>query len=357
MAFDKRQTNIAKGLAVLLLLWHHLFFQEPELYNKFTSLLIVRTVPIECFLSRFCQVCVAMFLFLSGFGLYKSWCKNINTEKLKNGNTKMKQQFLFVKNHLLKLLFQYWFIYVLFVPLGILFGIKFWEIYKYNLFYGIMDFMGLANIFTTPTINPTWWFMSIIIILYLLFPVLMKLFKWSSEVLIVCSVILMIIPIFSGIPYFGKYFIWFPPFIFGMYFAENDLFSKIQKHNASWMKAIAFSIGFIFLMAYLRRIGGNSVKYDTLFALSIILFSYLVLSRIKFISYLLDCLGKHSGTIFMFHTFIYYLYFSDFIYWFKYSPIIYIVMIALCYFIVIVIKYLKKLVKYDNFVNKLAGRK
>ena len=96
MAFDKRQTNIAKGLAVLLLLWHHLFFQEPELYNKFTSLLIVRTVPIECFLSRFCKVCVAMFLFLSGFGLYKSWCKNINTEKLKNGNTKMKQQFLFV---------------------------------------------------------------------------------------------------------------------------------------------------------------------------------------------------------------------------------------------------------------------
>ena len=28
MAFDKRQTNIAKGLAVLLLLWHHLFFQD-----------------------------------------------------------------------------------------------------------------------------------------------------------------------------------------------------------------------------------------------------------------------------------------------------------------------------------------
>lgn len=31
MDFDKRQTNIAKGVAVLLLLWHHLFYDDPDL--------------------------------------------------------------------------------------------------------------------------------------------------------------------------------------------------------------------------------------------------------------------------------------------------------------------------------------
>ncbi len=33
MAFDKRQTNIAKGIAVLFMLYHHLFFDTPEKYK------------------------------------------------------------------------------------------------------------------------------------------------------------------------------------------------------------------------------------------------------------------------------------------------------------------------------------
>ena len=69
LVFDKRQTNIAKGVAVLLLLWHHLFYNKPEYYERFTSIFVYQGVPIECRIATFCKVCVAIFLVLSGFGL------------------------------------------------------------------------------------------------------------------------------------------------------------------------------------------------------------------------------------------------------------------------------------------------
>lgn len=55
MTFDKRQTNIAKGVAVLLLLWHHLFYNDPKNYGKFISILKIDNVPIECVIAGSCK--------------------------------------------------------------------------------------------------------------------------------------------------------------------------------------------------------------------------------------------------------------------------------------------------------------
>ena len=75
LLFDIRRTNIPKGVALLLLLWHHLFYNSPQYYNSFTSLYVFHGVPIECQIARFCKVCVAIFLVLSGYGLTKSFSK------------------------------------------------------------------------------------------------------------------------------------------------------------------------------------------------------------------------------------------------------------------------------------------
>lgn len=77
MTFDKRQTNIAKGVAVLLLLWHHLFYNDPKNYGKFISVLNINNVPIECLIAILCKICVAIFVFLSGYGLFRSYEKYV----------------------------------------------------------------------------------------------------------------------------------------------------------------------------------------------------------------------------------------------------------------------------------------
>ena len=179
MEFDIRQTRIAKGIAILLLLWHHIFLNTPENQQRFVSLFSIKGVPIECLVSEYAKVCVAMFLVLSGYGLYKSWINRFGIILGGNYNPRIKDQISFVKNRLTKLMFGFWVVFIIFVPLSIWFGKPFWIVYKGNVLYGLIDFFGLSTIFSTPTMNPTWWFMGAIIVFYILFPLLIKLFSYS----------------------------------------------------------------------------------------------------------------------------------------------------------------------------------
>ena len=95
MIFDKRQTNIAKGVAVLLLLWHHLFYNNPKSYGKFISVLNINKVPVESVIADLCKVCVAVFLLLSGYGLYRSY-QNFCNETIVNNRIDVKKDCKFV---------------------------------------------------------------------------------------------------------------------------------------------------------------------------------------------------------------------------------------------------------------------
>lgn len=97
----------------------------------------------------------------------------------------------------------------------------------------------------------------------------------------------------------------------------------------------------------------DKATIDFLFAFAIIVFSFLILSKIPILNSVLEHLGKYSGMIFMFHTFIYSYYFYDFIYWFKFSPLIYIVMLIVCYLIAKGLELLKKLIKYDSLIKRI----
>ena len=353
MCFDKRQTNIAKGVSVLMLLWHHLFYDTPEQYSLFSSLYLVHGIPIECFIARLCNVCVAIFLFLSGFGLYKSWqSKLMHSVQTNNRKSIVKHSLFFSINHLKNLLMSYWFIYVVFVPIGVFFGRKFWEIYNLNVFYGLSDVLGFAFLFNTPTMNETWWFMSVIILLYLFFPVLLRILNWSGEILLIISIILMVFPYFSGISFLGKYFVYIPPFVLGMLFAQRNGFEFIALQNKFKFQRVLLCGLLIVLFGYIRWISIDSLFFDSLFALAIIMFSFLVLSQINVLNSVFEFLGKHSGFIFMFHTFIYNYYFKRIIYAFKYSVVIFIVMVVSCCFISVLLNYIKQWIHFNKIVVK-----
>lgn len=354
MVFDKRQTNIAKGVALLLLLWHHLFYNSPAYYDKFVSLFSIKGIPAECYIAVFCKVCVSIFLFLSGYGLYKSYDSYIKKVNAKS-NFNIKEDLIFVKNHLIKLMSEYWFIYVIFVSMGFFINRNPIEIYRGNVLYFILDFFGLSNIFKTPTMNPTWWFMSLIIILYILFPLLYKLLKYSPEMLLLGSFFVLV---FYFLPELFGLRIYLFPFIFGMYFSVNDMFSKIESRLNKPLKILLVPLlSFIITLWLKATVFIKGAEIDGFFAVSIICVSYLVLSRIPVLNKCLESIGKLSGSIFMFHTFIFSFYFSDLIYASKYSIMIYIVMVVVCYLVAVIISYLQKLIRYDEFIEHLIKRK
>lgn len=143
MIFDKRQTFIAKGMATLMLLWHHLFGSYSIFLDKVISLLSFKGIPVECIIASFCKICVAIFVLLSGYGLYKSYNKKSNDSTVLSKKQKIIGDITFVKNHLIKIMFDFWLVYIIFVIMGIFFNHDAFEIYRGNFLYFLIDFFWL----------------------------------------------------------------------------------------------------------------------------------------------------------------------------------------------------------------------
>jgi len=353
MIFDKRQSNIAKGIAALLLLWHHVFYNNERIINSITPLINTSGTPIVCFFSIFAKVCVAIFCVLTGYGLFKSFSSFADRNRI-NGKFKLTKQFVFVKNHFLNLMSKYWFVYIIFGLLGIAIGASRFTLYEGSILSGIIDFLGLASLFGTPTLNATWWFMYMIIIFYILFPIVYKLFSYSPELVLILSLFLLILPPISFVGELQKYQ---SCFIIGMYISNYNLLERISVKLGSTPKRFSVCIVGLLTTAYFRFDMFNSNKYDAFFAVIIILTSFTILSRIPILNRALEEIGKYSALIFMSHTFIYAYYFRNFIYWFKYPPLIFVVLTAISFGVAKLLDWIMKITRYNKLFELLTREK
>ena len=148
--FSKENTLIIKGFAIILMLVHHLWaFKSIDdfngIWNNYASLLIM--------VGKSGKICVGMFTFLSGYGLYYSCCnKNI---------------ICYVIDRLKKLLVSFW-KYALPLLLILLMTGQF--------VFSLSDFFH--NIFMLKSnLNGAWWYLQFYAIMLLLFPYLYSFFQ------------------------------------------------------------------------------------------------------------------------------------------------------------------------------------
>lgn len=166
---SREQSQIVKGISMLLLLIHHLFNENYE----YKTILISQSRNYMDNLVSLSKVCVILFLIISGYGLSKQYEK-------KEKHT-LKYAVSFSINHVIKLYLSYWFIYLLFVPVGIFVGRPMSSVYG-GLKDFLLDFFALSYIFETPMANRTWWYISIQMIYYILFPVVYYIVKrWKKQ--------------------------------------------------------------------------------------------------------------------------------------------------------------------------------
>lgn len=167
---SKNDTMVLKGIALLLLLCHHLFYTNAGLFDDihlFGSHYLVQEI------GKFSKVCVTMFVLLSGYGLAVGAEKSEGIFSIKS----------FYLHRFKKLMMNYWLIWILFVPISIVvFGRTFTVAYGYDVPQQLLlDLFGLHDIlyqYPTTCYNPTWWFYSCIILLYLMFPLL---YWWAKK--------------------------------------------------------------------------------------------------------------------------------------------------------------------------------
>ena len=81
-SFDvsKDDTLAVKGIAIMMMLVHHLFAFPARLLpgTHFNSLFVFAdSTTLEWHVSAFCKVCVAIFTLLAGYGIFKSYSSKL----------------------------------------------------------------------------------------------------------------------------------------------------------------------------------------------------------------------------------------------------------------------------------------
>lgn len=341
-SLSQNDSLILKGFAICAMLCHHLF-SFPE-YSGVVSAL-----------AGIGKICVSIFLFISAYGL------TIQYEKLQREHI-LQNTLIFEIKRYIKFYFNYWFIFLIWVPIGI-FGFNIGLNERYNdgnmlnilgkIIFLITDFLGFNG---THSYNITWWFNKLIIVLYFLFPVLfwmLKKVKYAvflmSSWIIVSSYIPAILPTINAANN-----VYFLIFIIGIWMALNR--DKIQSFLSKFNSYIlCFIILFNIVIFILIRLQQTSFTIklivDAFLTISFVL-SAVYIRSLKVLSFLFSFLGKHSMNIYMVHSFIFYYFFKDFIYSFHYPILIFSVLLLICIGISIILEFAKKQIGYYSLMNK-----
>ncbi|MDO4305000.1 MAG: hypothetical protein Q4D94_13920 [Bacillota bacterium] len=168
ISFTKEHTLITKGLLIIMMLIHHLFTSDMvDMYE--VSTILSNGILLE-HISAYCKMCVPGFAFLSVFGITHSLMKVQDD----TSNASL-YWFKIVCKRLIKLETVVIFIYifaVLFKRFVALESIR--ELYDmgngFSIVYMIIDVLGLASYFETPTINVTWWYLTYAVMLIVSMP-------------------------------------------------------------------------------------------------------------------------------------------------------------------------------------------
>ncbi|MDE6021754.1 MAG: acyltransferase family protein, partial [Ruminococcus sp.] len=229
--------------------------------------------------------------------------------------------------------------------------------------YIVVDFLGLYDLFSTPTMNGTWWYMSAALIFIVFVPIAEKFTKSHGYTPLI--IFLMIIPRILDLGYLNGT----NPYTFliivlsGMLFAQYDVFDRVLNIKLVKNKVADKIIQFILWTALLALSIYMWIRLQqkyyweyhfVLQPLISIIYCRKYIIRLPIIRSILELFGKHSMNIFLVHTFIRYTFFADFTYSFKYFWLIGIVLLSISLLISICLQLLKKLFCYDTLMNKLS---
>ena len=318
------------------MLWHHLFLNVTE-YGEITQSLAIVF-----------KVCVALFLFVSGYGLTRQYRAIDKHNKKTTG--------LFLLRRYTNFFLPFWFCFVLIVLVGNICGYTFHDAYpvtRNTLKCFILDFWGQMgyNSYLQP-----WWFNKMIIQLYLVFPLLYLVIanKYSAIVGLVAIGLLQLIA--HRLP--GNIFFVVeggtPAFYLGMCLARYRIAPGFQNKTRRFaMLAVVFLMIVALSVLLLRVIKDpyQAVLLQALMALCIV-------CAFKAISYkgnLLGHVGKYATIMYLTHV-LFLKIIPQVIFFPKYSVLVFILFAIICFVTAYFITWLEKVSHYDKLRLALVNR-
>ena len=362
MKFTKEHTMQMKGIAIIILLFHHCFLNAQRWatvpYEKLATTKGWGYYPISFapfsshtiqYLASFSKICVAMFVFMTGYGMWVSYESQKKKTTMSN----------YIKKRMVTLMTGFLIIFVVTEILAIPTG-RFIEVYGHDfrsVVYMIIDALGLAKLLGTPLFCLTWWYMSLAIVLIMIFPFVHSIMEKYQWVVVVASII---VPRACGFGQSTDLFRYLLAYTLGMYFAQHDLLARIkekfmeQNVEGKLLSLILSLIGLAVIIKCRQNawIGWKYLDFwDGFAAMYVIIISYIYILNGKWIVKGLGFLGKHSMNIFLIHSFYRDVFFHEFTYSFYYAWLDYIVLMAISLVTSIVLEWFKKLIRYEKFIE------
>lgn len=362
MKFTKEHTMQMKGIAIIILLFHHCFLNAQRWatvpYEKLATTKGWGYYPISFapfsshtiqYLASFSKICVAMFVFMTGYGMWVSYESQKKKTTMSN----------YIKKRMVTLMTGFLIIFVVTEILAIPTG-RFIEVYGHDfrsVVYMIIDALGLAKLLGTPLFCLTWWYMSLAIVLIMIFPFVHSIMEKYQWIVVVASII---VPRACGFGQSTDLFRYLLAYTLGMYFAQHDLLARIkekfmeQNVEGKLLSLIVSLIGLAVIIKCRQNawIGWKYLDFwDGFAAMYVIVISYIYILNGKWIVKGLGFLGKHSMNIFLIHSFYRDVFFHEFTYSFYYAWLDYIVLMAISLVTSIVLEWFKKLIRYEKFID------
>lgn len=323
MLITHQKSNQLKSIAILMMLFLHLF--NRDFIGLFQPILFVGKQPVSYYISLFCDACVPIFAFVSGYGLYFKYKQNDKIYQKDN------------LQRLKKLYINYWIILILFaVILGLILNK---DDYPGTIQKFLLNFTAID-----PTYNGAWWFFTTYVFFLVSSFFWFRLFDRSNPFLIFCFLLL-------------GYFIAFYFRIYKTDAVENPVLSWLHQQIALYFCTLfQFMMGAFALKYQWNKLiteNFNSIKFKNILVLILIIgliifhglvpnfivapftglafiFLFLQIKSPHFATRILDYFTPHATNIWLVHMFFYMIFFPDFVYGFQYIPVIFLVLIIMC---------------------------
>lgn len=332
MEFTKQDTKVIKGIAILLMLCHHLFaFSERLNGVSYVSMPFINGTTAAMFLANFSKICVTLFTLLGGYGAYFSI-------------SRAKSRTEVVGRHLFQLYTSYWKIFIIAIPVSLLLGLP----HESPLFADLIYcFLGLRFTYCNE-----WWFVTPFAVLSVFSPLIVDFADrrnaslQSSLLWLVCvnAVIYYIIPPIMRIPSlagFSQTVFWveiyttmtlLPAYAFGAVLARHNVFSAVKDYcRAKRPLCIPAALVILGMLLYIHSF--NWLAYDFINA-AVFIMCVLPLLQAKLgalITPVLIKLGEESTCMWLIHTLLCYKWLQRLVYAPRYAPLIFLWLVVLSY--------------------------
>lgn len=336
MELSKSDTTGIKGIAILFMLWHHLFLHSTEYGALTQSLAIVF------------KVCVALFLFVSGYGLTKQYS---SLEK-RNIQTTIK----FLLRRFINFFLPFWFCFILVTVIGNLCGHTFHNAYpatRNMLKCVVLDFFGQMGY--DSYLRP-WWFNKMIIQLYLVFPFLYMLLFNRFSAFFGLAAIVFVQLIAKRIP--GNVFFIVeggaPAFYLGMLVSRFQAVPTIRKPASRiFLGTVSVLLGVlssVFLLRYIKN-PYLAVLVRAFFALCLVV---ALKSFGNCNTRLLCFVGKYASIMYLTHVLLIIL-LRKFVYYPSSSILVFLLFSMACLAVAVTIDWLERVLRYDKLRKMLVS--